>query len=179
MSLQCVTEDILWNLDILGSISNHQTLLVDGRKLDFDNRTLQWLRRPITGDSRDQILDAIKHTFVMFEEVLRSYQCNAYLHPDLKHIHQEQLEVVETIMTNLDSLVARQQNVKRGLSTLATFERYNTDSGFRIQLNQFTEKMDKLCEKCHHLKEKLSAKSAKGHQSCCFRVDPVEKPSER
>lgn len=53
--LSVIVSDMLLNLDILGSISNHQTLMVDGDRLRFDTRYAQWIRRSVTGDSRAQI----------------------------------------------------------------------------------------------------------------------------
>lgn len=176
MSMQTVVSDILWNLDIIGSISNHQTLLVDGDRLAFDTRYFQSIRRPFTGDSRTQILAAISKTFKVFEEVLHSYQCNSYISDNTTHIHQEQLEIADNILTNLNNLTSRQADVATGLSTLATFERYNDDSAFKIEMNRFSDHMKKLCRKCEILKDKMVQRMpATG--SCCYKILPEHKGS--
>jgi len=168
MALQTVVADILWNLDIIGAVSNHQTLLVDGDKLAFDTRYLQWLRRPVTGDSRSQILAAVDKTFQLFEEVLHSYQCNSYISNTTTHVHQEQLEIADNILNNLQNLMSRKTHVNNGLSTLSTFERYNDDSGFKIEMNRFSERMQKLCRKCETLKQKMIQRMPQ--RTCCYNI---------
>jgi len=154
MSLSMVVSDILWNLDVLGAVTNHQTLLVSGDKLAFDNRYLQWVRRPISGDSRSHILSALEKTFGLFEEVLQSYQSNIYVNT-AGNLSHEQSEIADNILINLKNLVDRQECVNTGLNTLMTFERYNHDSAFKIEMNRFMERMDRLCKKCQNLTSRI------------------------
>lgn len=173
MSLATVVSDILWNLDIISSIGSHQTLLVDGDKLGFDTRYMQWLRRPMTGDSREEILHAINKTFKLFEEVLHSYQCNSYINNAISHVHQEQLEIADNILTNLKNLMKRKDKVVQGLITLSTFERYNNDSGFKIEMKRFEERMMKLYQKSEQIEQKMLQKLP--HHSCCYTI-PLPEP---
>lgn len=147
MALAILASDILLNLDILGSITNHQTLLVEGDRLRFDTRYMQWMRRPLTGDSREQIKAAIDKTLSMCEELLHSYQCNTYVVcPDAHHMQHEQTMIVTQIADTLNNIVARKARVVSGLEILNTFERYTHDPEFRIQTFRFGERMVRLCK---------------------------------
>lgn len=147
MALASVASDVLLNLDILGSITNHQTLMVEGDRLRFDNRYVQWVRRPLTGDSRDQIKCAIEKTLTIAEELLHSYQCNTYVvHPDLERMQHEQTMIVTTIFDTLTNVVARKAKVMAGLDILSTFERYTHDPEFKIQMSRFSDRMQRLCK---------------------------------
>jgi hypothetical protein len=175
MALNTVVNDILWNLDTIGSINNHQTLLVTGDRLNFDTRYMQFIRRPFTGDSRDQILNTVEKTFKLFEEVLHSYQCNHYLNPQAKHIHQEQVEIADNIVNNIYALKERKDAVIQGLTTLSTFERYNDDSGFKIKMKGFMERIVKLYAKCESIQQRITSRlpNACGpntQSSCCYQV---------
>ena len=155
MALQTIVSDVLWNLDIIGSISNHQTLMVDGDRLRFDNRYLQWIRRSVSGDSREQILQAIRNTFSRCEEVVHSYQCNTYVITPNPSVLNEQLEIVSNILDTLQSFITRKSSVVSGLAILSTFERYDSDSAFRIEMSRFMERMQKLCRKCEQIKQTI------------------------
>lgn len=148
MALDTIVSDIMWNLDIIRAITNHQTLMVHGNRLEFDNRVLQWLRRPLTGDSRQQILNAIQNTFTMFEEVLRSYQCNIYIQNPDDYKQAEQSEVIDKIYTHLTGFIERRNEVFNGLEILSTFERYNNDHQFNIRLKSIKTTINRLYDKC-------------------------------
>lgn len=144
MTLALVASDILFNLDILGSVSAHQTLMVEGDRLGFENRYAQWVRRPLSGDGRKQIKDAIEKTFAICEELLHSYQCNMYIGQET--LQHEQKMIVNNISNTLKSIISRKQRVLDGLETLSTFERYNQDPEFKIQMSRFSDRMLRICE---------------------------------
>jgi len=153
MALTTLFDSLLWNFDIIGSINIHQTLLVNGDKLNFETRYFQFVRRALTSDSREQILQAIDKTFSSCEEILHAYQCNMYVNSDqVEQLHQEQLEIVSTIYDNLNNFVARKANVIKGLNVLSSFERYNNDPSFRIEIKRFTERLEKIIKKCEQIK---------------------------
>ena len=157
MALKTVVIDIMWNLDIIGSLTNHQTLMVDGDRLQFDTRYVQWLRRTVTIDSRERILNAIRKTFDLCEEVVHSYQCNIYIKgiPEEHLCHHEQLEIISNILENLQSFINRKKMVVEGLNVLCTFERYSQDTAFRIEMGRFMDRMQKLCRRCEGLKQSI------------------------
>jgi hypothetical protein len=145
MAVPTIVSDILLNLDILGSITNHQTLLVEGDRLRFDLRYAQWVRRPLTGDGREQIKTVIEKTFSICEEILHSYQCNSYItNPDI--VNHEQTMIVNNISDTLNNIVTRKTKVIQGLETLSTFERYTGDPAFKIQMSRFCERMSRICK---------------------------------
>lgn len=148
MALKSLTGDILWNFDILGSIDLHQTLLVDGDRLNFDNRYLQSVRRTISQDSRDHVLRVIQKTFDQCEELLHAYQCNVYCHQQRKELKQEQLDIVTTIHDNINHILSRKQRLIDGLTNLASYERYANDSAFKIEIQRFLDRVEKICKKC-------------------------------
>jgi hypothetical protein len=171
MALSVVVGDVLWNFDIIASINIHQTLLVDGNRLNFDNRYFQFLRRPLTGDSRDLILQVIEKNFTVCEEILHSYQCNMYINEkDENKLHQEQKEIVGTIYDNLNHFIERKSKVINGLKILATFERYNDDPSFRIEMKRFVDRLEKLIKKCEALKLKM--KHLVVEKDCDIVVEP-------
>ena len=167
MALPTIVSDILWNFDILASLSFNETLLVDGDKLGFDKRYLQFARRSITRDSRDAILHAIQKTFTLCEEIIQSYQYvinNETLRamcdkmgsiPDIVWLQNEQIDTANCIFENLQHLIVRKPGVIKGLTTLSTFERYDSDTSFKIELNRFIEKLEKLIRKCENMRTKM------------------------
>ncbi len=176
MALSMIVSDILWNLDVLGAVTNHQTLLVLGDKLAFDNRYLQWVRRPISGESRSHILSALEKTFGLFEEVLQSYQSNTYVNTPGVLSH-EQSEIADNILINLRNLMERRECVTTGLNTLMTFERYNHDSAFKIEMNRFMERMERLCKKCQSLTCRIEKTPLRlYHSSPIVPPDPPNSP---
>lgn len=147
MALAVVASDVLLNLDILASISNHQTLMVEGDRLRFDTRYVQWARRTLTGDSRDQIKNAIEKTLLTCEELLHSYQCNIYvISPDTSKMQHEQTMIVTNIADTLHNIVARKAKVIAGLDILSTYERYTQDPEFKIQMTRFGERVLRICK---------------------------------
>ena len=167
MALQTVVNDILWNLDIISLVNTNQTLLVDGDKLGFDMRYLQGLRRPLTGDSRNQILAVIQKTLNLCEETLQSYQfvlnsdsqrlfCEKIGSiPDTVWLQNEQIDVINNVYDNLQNFISRKKGVIRGLQNLSTFERYNNDTSFKIDLNRFVQKLEKFIRKCENVRTKM------------------------
>lgn len=147
MALAIVASDVLLNLDIIGSITNHQTLMVEGDRLRFDTRYIQWVRRPLTGDSREQIKAAIDKTLSTCEELLHSYQCNTYvIGSDASKMQHEQIMIVTNIADTLHNIVIRKGKVAAGLEILSTFERYTHDPEFKIQMSRFGERMLRICK---------------------------------
>lgn len=145
MALAVIVSDALLNLDILGSITINQTLMVDGDRLRFDTRYAQWFRRSVSGDSRQQIQNAIEKTFTIFEELLHSYQCNIHIiQPDTPNMKHEQAMIVTRIADTLKSICARKTKVIEGLDKLSTFERYSGDSEFKIQMTRFGDRMQNI-----------------------------------
>lgn len=159
MALQTVVADVLWNFDVISSVDSHQTLLLDGDRLQFDTRYAQWLRRPISGDSRKQILVVLERTFARCDEVLHSYQCNTYIGSATSGLLQEQRMIVTNISDTLHSILKRQEPVIKGLKTLGTFERYSVDSAFSIGVTRFVEHMQRICRWCETLLGTISGKS--------------------
>ena len=147
MALSAVASDVLLNLDIIGSISNHQTLMVEGDRLRFDTRYIQWARRTLTGDSREQIKAAIEKTLLTCEELLHSYQCNTYVVcPETAKIQHEQAMIVTAIADTLSNIVTRKAKVMAGLEIPSTFERYTHDPEFRIQMTRAGDRMARICK---------------------------------
>lgn len=147
MALANVASDILLNFDVIGNITTHQTLMVEGNRLGFEVRYAQFVRRHISGDGRKQIRDAIEKTFTICEELLHSYQCNTYvLNFSDSRLHQEQAMIVTNIRDTLKQIMERRTSVIEGLETLSTFERYNYDPEFKIQMERFKERMQKVCK---------------------------------
>jgi hypothetical protein len=156
MALSTVVADVMWNFDIIGSINIHQTLLVNGDKLNFENRYFQFIRRTITSDGREQILQTIDKTFTICEEILHSYQCNMYVNTEqFENLHQEQLEIVSTIYDTLHNFIDRKKSVMNGLKVLSSFERYNDDPAFRIEIKRFNDRLEKIMKKCEQLKSRM------------------------
>jgi len=167
MALNTLVQDILWNFDILSRVSLHQTLLVVGDKLDFDQRYMQCARRTFSGDSREAILHAISKTFIHCEEILGSYQyvinneslrilCEKMdsIH-DMIWLQNEHVETGNAIFENLQHFIDRKNGVIKGLNILSTFERYNSDTAFKIELQRFVEKIEKFIRKCENMKLKM------------------------
>ena len=167
MALQTVVNDILWNLDIISEITNQQTLMCDGNKLEFDNRYLQYIRRSLSNDSRQLILHTIQKTFLLIEEIIQSYQyvlSSESLRvltdktpeiPDGVWVQNEQVDIANNIYDNLQNFILRKAGVIQGLRTLSTCERYNTDTSFKIEMNRFIDKTEKLTRKCENIRLKM------------------------
>ena len=148
MALQTVAHHILFNLDILGELQNHQTLLVDGERLRIDDRYLQCVRRAISGDSRLQTLGIIAKTLGLYGELLQAYQLALRGQPDE--------EVLESMQANLARLSGREARVVTGLDKLLTYERYSQDSAFRIEVQQFMAELQKLNRKAKTLQAEMA-----------------------
>ena len=167
MALQTVVNDILWNLDIISEVTNQQTLKCDGNRLEFDNRYLQYIRRSLSNDSRQLILHTIQKTFLLIEEIIQSYQyvlSSESLRvvtnktpeiPDGVWVQNEQVDIANNIYDNLQNFILRKNAVIQGLRTLSTFERYNTDTSFKIEMNRFIDKTEKLTRKCETIRSKM------------------------
>ena len=155
MALNTLFHDISWNLDTIKSITNHQTLLVVGDKLNLDDRYIQSIRRSFTFDSRKQILQVIEKTLVSTRELLISYQHSTYLQQSSStHVYQEQIDVAENIYANVQELLHKKDGVLQGLQILATFERYTKDTAFQIKIQNFSKHVQSLHQKCLQLKQR-------------------------
>ncbi len=167
MALQTVVNGVLWNLDVLSNITSHQTLLVQGDKLDFDNRYLQIIRRPLTQDSRSSILQAIQRTFQICEEVTQSYvyvlnsdsnrlrneKTEAFTSSEAQSIwlQNQEFDTAISIFDNLKKIIERETNVVSGLQALSNFERYAEDKAFKIEMKSFIEKMRRIARRCQNI----------------------------
>lgn len=161
MALSTLVSDLLLNWDILGSLTNHQTLMVEGDRLRIDTRYGQWLRRPLSGDGREPIKHAIDKTLLLCEELLHSYQCNMYvISPDTLCMQHEQKRIVSNIRDTLEHLLSRQARVLAGLQVLSTFERYAQDPEFKIQMARFQERVTRLCQWAETLRDLVDRRHA-------------------
>jgi hypothetical protein len=150
MALTTVINDILWNLDTLAALGNHQTLMVMGDRLFVDQRYFQCLQRHFTGDSRQQILKATEKTLKMLDEVLKSYAL--FLE---QPAHNPRDDTWENMLHNLQALRLRKDKVLQGMTVLRTFERYESDPAFTIELSRFMACLQKSHKKCEELEQRL------------------------
>jgi hypothetical protein len=63
----------------------------------------------------------------------------------------EQVNIAEKIYQNIHDIFAKKSSVVSGLQVLGTFERYQKDTAFQIQINNFVARTHKLCNKCNAL----------------------------
>jgi len=156
MALNLIFSDVIWNLETISSLDNHQTLLVFGDKLNFDNRLFQSVRRTFTDDSRTQIASAIEKTLALAKEIFTSYQSCVYMNPTTLRC-QEQDDVADNIVNNLKLLESKKDGFLRGLQILSTFERYKGDPSFQIKIGLFTTNIKALADKCAVLRSKYES----------------------
>ena len=156
MALNTLFSDIIWNLDTISFIENHQTLLVNGDKLCFDDRFLQSLMRIVTDDGRQQILAAIEKTYLMTHELLNSYQHSTYLQPYQGTLYQEKVDIADNINHHLSEIESKRDQVIKGLQILSTFERYTMDSSFQIKIKKFISQTINISRKCVTLQKRYS-----------------------
>lgn len=154
MALNTIVADVLHNLDILAEITNHQTLLVNGDRLDYDQRYFQSLRRSLSGDSRHNVLKVIHRTFDKFQEIIESYQSQTYSSSYHIRSRREEKDLMDNIVDNIQSLIQREQKVIQGLQILSTFSRYDKDPSFRIKIDRLKKKIHNLCKKGQSLIKK-------------------------
>jgi hypothetical protein len=184
MSLSIVVKDLLGNLDVLAHVDHHQTLFVQGDRLSFENRSIPFLWRTVTGDSRQIIVAAIQKTFDSIDQILTNYQSNMYLNPT-GHVHGDQLL---SMIGHLTDLRDRKDTVVAGLANLATFERYQHDKVVQLEIENFQKRMKLVHRRCEtmlkdvkqrlvHVTEKGSP-SGQGHMACCQRVCVQELDTE-
>lgn len=59
---------IIWydNLDILSKLQPNQKLVVEGDRIMLDDRWFKGLRRKVTGNSREEIIEPLRKTFEFF-----------------------------------------------------------------------------------------------------------------
>jgi len=127
----------LWNLDILSEITEEQTLLVNGSKLEFDNRYLQFIQRSWTKDGRQQIVETIAKTFKIIGEVLTSYSTHYCFYQEKKtELSMEQVKILADMQNHMKYVAEKQQGVLTGLQNLASFERYKDDPNFKHNLSR-------------------------------------------
>lgn len=156
MALSCIVSDIFANLDILIAIEPHQTLLVNGDKLGVDGRYFQSLCRAWTRDSRDSILHAIQKTLLHWEEVLCAYH-NCIRLEQSKSGTGEQSDTLQEVYDYLIQMQNRRELVVRGLNRLTTFQRYAHDTTFKIDIQRFIVRIQKLTRKCTKLANDIAA----------------------
>jgi hypothetical protein len=141
MALKTILSDAMFNLDSISEVNIHSTLLVKNNKLICDTRYLQFIQRFINGDGRFEILDTIKKTFVVLDEII-----HAYAHYKLK-----KSELYEDISYNVQELINRKTSVIDGLVKLGKFKRYEQDVTFKINLKCCVKLWDKIINKCECL----------------------------
>ena len=158
MALKTLFQDIMWNLNTLSSIDNHQTLLVTGDKLNFDTRFFQSIRRALSEDGRKNVLNAIEKTLYLSDELLSSYQHSHYLCPGRIPQHEEEKEMANHMLTHILEIESKKEKVIEGLEKLATFERYQADASFQISISNFKNKIHQLYLKCVEIRHKYNYK---------------------
>ncbi len=149
MALSNIVNNIFASLDILVALDSHQTLLVNGDRLAVDSRYFQSFCRAWTRDSRDSILHSINRTLLHWDEVLQAYANTIRL-----HTNQKTPELSDMLMDVYDYLVrmqSRRDKVIQGLTRLTTFQRYAHDTAFKIDVQCFIDKIQKLVRKCDFL----------------------------
>ena len=145
MSLETVHKELLWNFDTLIHVTEQTTLLVVGNRLELDTRSLQSIRRTYTADSRFQIIDKIKRTLVVCEELLVSYKLSSFLnHCQTK----DDYLLASVVKRNVDQLASRLPSAGEGLGKLANFERYSHDKHFQIEIGYLKDKLQTLSDLC-------------------------------
>ncbi len=147
MALQTSFDDVMWNLKILSSIDNNQTLYTKGDKLYFDNRMCQFLRRYFDGDSRTKIQNVIDKTLKVLNEIITSYKLVLQ-----KEQNGTQLcNLSDTVETNIQEFLNIYDQVNKGLETLSTFERYNSDMEFKISTETYKKKIINMVKNCKEI----------------------------
>jgi hypothetical protein len=187
MALSSFFKKISWNLDILGSLKNHQTLSVIGDKLEFETRFFPKLQRWASGDGREKIQYIIQETIQNISELLQSYQHSTYI---LKTnlLSDDEQNVANEIIHNLQSLIGKKENVILGLKTLSAFKRYEGDLSVQINIqtniDEFTKSIGQADMICSNYIQNIvnsstfvEFKSPKIHHSPYQFIKPVKLPS--
>ena len=143
MALNSLFKDIMRNFNTVANTNNHQTLMVKGDKLDFDNRNFQALRRMISDDGRKEIIKVISKTLKLTQELLHSYQNSIYLQQLTPYSYQ-----AENIFNNVNELQEKKEGILQGLDVLGTFERYVNDPSFQLEIDEFKKIVHRICDKC-------------------------------
>lgn len=118
-----VYKHITWNLDILAKLDVHKTLFVSGCLLHVEDRHLQFIRRPISADSRTRVISTIENTLSKTSEFISLYD---HLDSDYKQKFSQYLLELRTKLSR----------ALEGLSTLGNFVRYKTDTDFQVKLDK-------------------------------------------
>lgn len=150
MALNTMFKQISWNLDMIASLGHNQTFHVVDTKLFIENRGLPGLWRAAA--TRTLILDAIDNTCNMMDELLTSYQNSVFFQA---HVFYESTNnTTEEMQQQLNELCSKEAVVSAGLSKLATFPRYQTDSSFLVRVAQILAEFKRLCGRANLLRAK-------------------------
>lgn len=158
LSLASVWQDLFWNLDVIGKLKHHETLCVNGDRLDVDTRTCQSLRRFMFHDSRMQILLVIQKTLQKIAEILRVYEIlmnffkskNASNNQNKPACSCQHLEP-DGVLDMIQEFISRKESTLQGLQMLQTFERYTSDTNFQIPMSNALKQFTQLQEQASHL----------------------------
>ncbi len=173
MALSVVFRDIMNNLNVIARVAHHQTLAIVGDQLYFENRSLSWLKRTISGDSRTAIMNAIGKTFDKAEELLHCYETSTFLNFHDDHVHPHELG---QMMEQLKDLEERKESVLEGLTHLGTFARYADDAEFQLNVEMFQKRMKNLARGCKAVLDQVGhrlehqARGDKVVKACCNHV---------
>lgn len=173
MALPIVYKDIMNNMNVLARVAHHQTLSVVGDALYFENRSISWLMRAVTGDSRVAIMNAIEKTFDKAEELLHCYETSTFINFQDGHIHPHELGIM---MEQLKDMGERKDSVCEGLAHLGTFARYADDAEFQLNVETFQKRMRNLARGCKAVLDQVQhrlehhAKGDKTGKACCNHV---------
>lgn len=170
MALTLVVKDVLANFAVISNVDHHQTLIVQGDRLAFENRPCQWIWRWVTGDSRHQVIATIHKTMEVAEQLIQNYKSSMFMWPD-QHCHADQLN---PMLDNLKDLRDCHEPVIRGLDLLASYERYKRDSCFQMEVQQFKKQIGRIHKRSHLLLQQVRTQlkpGAAGLQACCAHAD--------
>jgi hypothetical protein len=148
MSIETVFKDVMWNLDVVANLNNHQTLYVIGDKLATDTRWLQSWRRQT--DERFAVNAALKNSLEVLKQLLQAYQCNIYLSNIVARMEPEQLEIAQTILSQVHRFTEKEQAIMAGFKRFANFWRYVHDAKFVVQVADIEQRLYTLISKYRH-----------------------------
>jgi hypothetical protein len=121
MSFRFICERIFWNFETIAKISdNHQNLRVDNARLYFDDRWFLSIRRLMTYDNRDKVLDCIERNIEEWFEVVQHNP------PEVKYYNQIK------------------ESVQMGLQKLAQLSRYVNDMNFQMRVNRLLQRLSHI-----------------------------------
>lgn len=136
-------ENILTNLQVISSVNKYEKLIFKNAwELDVDKRYLQSLRRYLSGDSREVILNFLSRLFTSIDTEV-DFLLNTY--------KKSKSEVLHHYVSNtLHDLYINTLNAKKGIANL--IETYTDDVAVKSKLELYFNMLDR---KNLSLKQKL------------------------